>query len=335
MQGALASTAAWFRRSFERGAGNALAGASHGIHGYIDWLARQIDPRTADEDVLERVHGEPFGVFRKDAVAAKLTATAPGANGVLVAAGTAWTRSDGARYTVDASVTVTGGTATVALTADVAGAAQNCDNGTALDIESPIAGLNGTATIASTTRAGTDRETPSDYLARILERRQSPTRGGARGDYVDWVLEVAGVTRAWEFPRRAGAGTVTVFAVNDADDPITLGSPKLTEIATYLDQPGRQPTTVDVFVLTPSLFEVDTNIELTPDTPEVRAAVLAELAALYRRIGTPEGQTIPLSQIDEAISIAAGEVSHVRNLPNADVVTAFGELPVVGAAVWS
>ncbi len=340
IQGALAGTAAFFRRSFERAVANALAGASHHIHGHLDWLSRQLDPRQADEDILETVHGEPYGVFRKEAVAAKLTAEAPGTNGVLVSAGTVWLRSDGARYTVDSSVTVTGGVATMALTAEEAGDAGNCDDGVELEIESPIAGLDGTAEVTDTTTEGSDRESADDYLTRILERRQSPPRGGAPGDYVDWVLEVPGVTRAWEFPRQEGAGTVSVYAVNDDDDPITLSGAKITEIEEYLNQPGRQPSTVDVLVYTPLLQQVNTNITLTIENgavlSEVRAAIEAELTALYRRIGTPGGMTIPLSQISEAISNAAGESSHVLVAPAADVVVPFGSLPVIDSTpTWS
>lgn len=336
IQGALGGTAAFFRRSAERAIAGALAGTSHQLHGHLAWVARQLDPRTADEDILESVHGEPYGVYRKDAVAAQLTVSAPGSNGVLVPADTVWLRSDGVRYTTDDAVTVASGVAVLALTAEVADDAGNCEDGTELEIESPIVGLDGTATVTATTTEGTDRETADDYLVRVLERRQTPPRGGAPGDYVDWVLEVAGVTRAWEYPRQEGAGTVTVYAVNDADDPITLSGGKITEIEEHLEQPGYAPSTVAVYVYTPTLQEIPTDIELTPDDTDVRAAVQAELAALYTRVGTPGGVTIELSQISEAISIAAGEVSHVLNAPLADVVIPFGSLPVVDSSpTWS
>lgn len=340
IQGALRGTAAFFRRSAERAIAGALAGASHQLHGHMAWIARQLDPRTADEDILESVHGEPYGVYRKDAVAAQLMAEAPGTNGVLVPAGTVWSRSDGARYMTDAAVTVASGIAVLSLTAETAGDAANCADGTELDIESPIVGLEGTAMVAATVKDGSDRETPDDYLVRVLERRQTPPRGGAPGDYVDWVLEVPGVTRAWEFPQHEGAGTVTVYAVNDADDPITLSAAKIAEIEDYLDEPGRQPSTVDVYVFTPTLQEVQTEIVLTvesgADVGTVQAAVQAELAALYDRIGTPGGMTIPLSQIHEAISLAVGEESHILIVPSADVAVPFGSLPVVDSTpVWS
>ncbi len=323
-------TAGFYRRSVERALNGAIAGTSHQLHGHLAWIALQLDPRSADDDMVERIHGEPYGVYKKAAEFTQLTFEAAGSNGTTVDIGTVWVRSDGARYTTDASVVVSGGIATLALTAEEAGDSYNCEDGDELELESPIVGMTGTGEVTATTNEGTDRETAEDYLVRVLARHQTPPRGGAEGDYVEWALEVAGITRAWEFPRQEGAGTVTVYVVNDEADPITVSGGKLTEVADYIDEPGRQPSTADVYVYTPTLVEVDVTVALTPNTLAVQQAVEAELVALFERIGTPGGMTVSLSQIDEAISIAAGETSHVMTVPAADVVVPFGSLPVLG-----
>jgi uncharacterized phage protein gp47/JayE len=332
VQGALSGTAAFFRRSFERAVTGALAGASHHLHGHLAWLTLQINPRTADPDIVETVHGEPFGVFKKDAEFTKLTVSAPGANGTTVTIGTVWLRSDDVRYTTDATVVVSGGAAVLALTAEIAGDDANCEDGVVLELESPIAGMTGTATVTSTTQEGTDLETPEEYLARVIARHQTPPRGGAQGDYETWALEVAGITRAWEFPRTPKLGQVTVYVVNDDDSPITVSGGKLDEVVDYISQPGRKPSTGDVFAYTPTLAPVDFTISGIP--VEVRDAVTAELAALLARVGTPAGMTIALSQIDEAISIAPGESDHELVAPVAAVAVPFGSLPVIGTITW-
>jgi uncharacterized phage protein gp47/JayE len=330
IQGALEGTAAFFRRSFERGMQEALTGASHHLHGHLDWNARQLDPRTADEDNLEKIHGEPFGVFRKAATKTQFTLTATGVDGTLVPALTVWIRSDGARYLVDQDAIVDDGEVVLALTAEQAGAEGNCDNGTELSIDPPLAGLDNEAVVLATTVVSADRESKEDYFERVRERRQRPLRGGAPGDYRTWTLEVPGVTRAWEFPRQEGAGTVSIFAVNDAADPITLSGPKLTEIATYIEQPGRAPSTTELFVYTPTLLDLGIVVSLSPDTTAVENAVKASITDFLRRVATPEGMTVLLSQLNEAISQAAGEVDHELVSPVANVVVPFGSLPTAG-----
>lgn len=336
IQGSLEGTAAFYRLSFERANAGALTGVSHTLHGHLAWIALQADPRTADDDMVETIHGEPFGVYKKDAEFTQLTIEAPGTNGTLVSAGEVWIRSDGTRYTVDDSATVSGGIATLQITAEEAGDSANCDDGTVLELLTPISGMDGDGTVTATTNTGTDLESPEDYLVRVLARRQTPSRGGATGDYVDWTLEVAGVTRAWEYPNLEGLGTVTIYAVNDAADPITLGSPKLTEIEDYLDQPGRKPVTVEVAAFTPTLQHLTLEINISPNTSEVKAAVLAELQAMLAREATPGNSdgsdtAVKLSHINEAISLAADEDDHVVVSPVVDVVVPFGSLPVIEA----
>jgi uncharacterized phage protein gp47/JayE len=338
LQGALSGTAAFFRHSFERASGNALAGVSHGLHAHLDWLARQINPLTADDDIVETVHGAPWGVNKKEAVATRLTIVSTGSstNGTIVPAGTVYTRSDAVAYTVDApGGTVAGGIVSLNITAQIPAAAGNAGNGTILTIGSPIAGLTSTATVTSTLESGSDREDPTVYLGRVVLRRQTPPKGGAEGDYLRWALEVAGVTRGWELPRLEGPGTVTLYLVNDEGIPITLDGSKLTEVATYLDQAGRQPTTVDAFVRTPTLYTIPMSIAISPNTSAVREAVELEIDDFFNRDGTPEGQTITLSQLNEAISIAPGEETHQLTFPTGDLAIPVGSLPVRGVISWS
>jgi uncharacterized phage protein gp47/JayE len=332
---ALDSTAAFFRRSFERGVQMAMAGVSHHLHGHMAWIALQLDPTSADDDMVEKIHGNPWGITKVAAVQAVITVTATGTNGTVVPdTTTSYLRSDGTRFTVTTGDTVAGGTITLTLTADEPGASGNTDAGEVLTIESPIAGLSTTATVATRPTDGADEETPEAYLDRVLQRRRTPPRGGAVGDYEAWLLEVAGITRAWEYPRQEGPGTVTCYVVNDAADPITVSSAKLAECAAHLDTATRQPTTADVYVYTPTLQAVNLTINISPNTAAVQAAITTELEALITRVASPGGTEVLLSAINEAISIAPGETDHAVVSPVADITVPFGSMATLGTVTY-
>jgi len=94
-----------------------------------------------------------------------------------------------------------------------------------------------------------------------------------------------------------------------------------------------RPLMVDVSVFAPIRVVVDFDIRLRPNTPGVQAAVQNELLDLFRRESQP-GQTILLSHINEAISIAAGEVDHTRVSPRENITLAENEIAVLGTITW-
>jgi uncharacterized phage protein gp47/JayE len=332
---ALDSTAAFFRRSFERGVQMAMAGVSHHLHGHMAWIALQLDPTSADDDMVEKLHGNPWGITKIAAVEAVHTITATGTNGTIVPdTTTAYIRSDGTRFVVTTGGTVSGGTVTLTITADEAGAAGNTDVDEVLTIESPIAGLSTTATVASTTTTGADQETPEAYLDRVLQRRRTPPRGGAVGDYEAWLLEVAGITRAWEYPRQEGPGTITCYIVNDEDDPITVSVATIAAAQAHLNTATRQPTTVDCFIYTPTLQPINYTINITPNNAAVQTAITEQLQIMTDRVAHPGGMSVLLSEINEAISVAPGETNHVTVSPAADVVVPFGSMATLGTITF-
>lgn len=89
-----------------------------------------------------------------------------------------------------------------------------------------------------------------------------------------------------------------------------------------------------LYIFPPVAKVVPFHIRLTPDTPEVRYAVIAELRAMFMRDAVPGG-TLDHSRISEAISIATGEYKHVLVNPTDDISLAVTELPVVGDVTWS
>lgn len=305
-----------------------LAGASHTLHGHLDWLSRQVIYDTAEAEILER-WASLRGVDRKPAEFASGTVTAAGAG--VVPQGTIYRRTDGVEFGVTADSVVPGAVPVQAL---VAGAAGNTVAGS-LSLQAPIAGIVSAAAVVSIVN-GSDVEDDASLRNRLRARLREPAHGGSAGDYVQWALEVPGVTRAWVYPTELGLGTVTVRFVRDGDASIIPDAGEVAAVLAHIQQ--LRPVTAQVYVFAPVAVPVNFTIHLTPDSVQTRAAVQASLADLLAREAIPEGGagegTILLSHIREAISVAAGETDHVLSVPAADVVRTVGQMSVMGVITW-
>ena len=239
---------------------------------------------------------------------------------------------------VDNGVTwrfVAAGSAAVsaAVKAVLAGAAGNTSAGVALTLGSPIAGANSTTMVAVTAlTSGTDEETVEELRTRLLERLRNPPHGGNAADYVAWAKEVAGVTRAWCYPRELGIGAVTVRFVRDNDASLIPDAAEVTAVQQYID--GKRPVTADVTVLAPVAVPLNFNIHIEPDTSATRAAVEAELKDLIARSAVPGGTTL-LSQIEVAVGVAEGITNFTIWSPTTDTVRTTGQLTTMGVITWS
>ncbi|MEZ2293103.1 baseplate J/gp47 family protein [Variovorax sp. RCC_210] len=303
-----------------------FAGAMHGLYGYTDWISKQIIWDRCDDDTLERWASMWLQVPRKPAAAATGVATFVLAVGAAVPAGSVVQAFDGVQYQTTADNI--GSTAPVV--ALVAGAAGNRAAGQALSLVSPIAGVQ-TQAIASEISGGSDIESPDSLRARLIARVRTPPDGGSATDYLQWALEVPGVTRAWVAPLEQGAGTVVVRFVRDNDATPIPDAVEVAAVQAHIDP--LRPVTADVYVVAPIADPLNFQITLTPPTVAVKAAVELELRDLLFREAAP-GVTLLVSHIREAISTAAGETDHVLVSPAANVVPAIGHMPVFGSITW-
>jgi uncharacterized phage protein gp47/JayE len=329
----LPGTDAKVRRSNLNILGKLIAGVAHGLYGYIAWAGKQILPFEAEAEELDRHANFWLDEPRKAAFPAKGNVTFSGTNGKEIPQGTVLIRADGIEFETDAEAVISAGTATVAVTAVEAGAAGNTVEATALTVASPIAGVNGnTAVAADGLTQGADIETDDELRIRVLARPKRPPHGGASFDYVNWALEVAGVTRAWCYPLEMGDGTVTVRFVRDNDASIIPDAAEVAAVQAYIEE--RYPVTGHVFVVAPIAAPIDfTFTMITPATQAVKDAVAAELADLINRESEPGG-TILITHIRAAISTAAGEENYVMTAPAADVANATGYMATMGAITW-
>ena len=317
------------------------AGAVHGLYGHLDFLAKQLMPDTAEAAYLERWAGV-WGVRRKVAATATGQVTLHGTAGHTVPAGALLQRSDGARFVVQAAMTLEGASALVGVAAETAGAGGNSQANTALTLVSPLDGIRSPGLVAEGgLTGGADAETDAALLARLLARIQATPQGGAAPDYHRWLMEVPGVTRAYVFPNRMGPGTVgCTFLMDNADYGPIPSADDVQRAADYLEETDdagyaiRRPVTAQVFVFALEPAPLDLVIHLAPDTAAVRAAVEAELKDLIRREAEPEAG-LYLSHVQEAISLAAGEVDHSLISPTNNPQAGAGQIITLGEITWS
>lgn len=331
LESRLPGASASLRRSVVSTLARVHAGVTHGIYGYMDWMAKQIMPDTAEAEHLRR-WASVWKIPCKVAVAATGSITVTGTAGAVIPAGTLLQRADSAEYTTDAEATFATTTATIAVTASLAGADGNAVAGVSLSLVSPIAGVQSQATIASPgITGGVDTEDDDSLRARMLARIRTPPHGGSKADYHDWVLEVPGATRAWIYPEYLGDSTVGITFVCDDLSPVIPAAATVLAVQTHIEEV--RPVTAKIFVFAPVAAPLDLTIRLTPNTTTVQAAVEAELADLLSREAEPAG-TILVSHLREAISLAAGETDHALISPVADVTHTTGQIATLGTITW-
>lgn len=313
----------------------AVVGAvSHGLHGYIEYLSRQLFYDTAEQEYLAR-WASMFISEKVPASAATGTATFIAEFGSAIPADTLLQSLDGVRYKVDADVQVTASPVTVAVSALEAGENGNRSTGQALSLVSPIAGVQPAATVVVMS-GGADIESDEAYKARLAYRIQNPPQGGSKSDYVRWALEVPGVTRAWAYPLELGAGKITIRFVRENDGAGALAIPDSSEVAAvqaYIDT--KAFATATPVVVAPVAAPINFTITgLVPDTTAVRAAVTQELQDMLERESEPGG-TILLSHIRAAISAATSESDYTLTIPTANVTNTTGRISTMGTITWA
>ena len=336
------------RRSFLAIFAKAFGAASHTLHGHIDFgINEKFFPDTGDEATVVR-WGALYNLPRKDPTFAEIIIDVTGTTGGTLPVDQVYVRSDGQEYKVKDEVVIpAGGTVNATIVAQTEGATPNMLAGDKINLQNSLPGIQSEATVVSTTIEGEELEDLELYRQRVLDRLQAPPSGGTVNDFIAFALKVPGVTRAWVLPNFLGVGTVGVTFVEDDEDPIIPDAAKVAEVQTQLllDEPQG---TAGSTAFAPTELKMNPEIQLKPNTSDVRAAVIAELEDLMAREAQVRDASDPdqvglsivfdgkikLSQINEAISIAAGEEDHVLNSPTADFQPISGGLVTLGIPVF-
>lgn len=335
----LSLVGAVLRRSLVYVLSRVIAGASHMLHGHLDWIYRQVFPDTAEDAALVR-QAAIFGVTKTPPTYAYAPLDFTGTvDGTEVPVDTVLVRSDGATYKVvrlgeydDDQATVTSGVGSIMVRADRAGAAYTLGVGTVLAFESPISGVSAEATCNEAGFDGTNEETTEELRQRFLERLRDPPMGGTAADYVAWAKTVPGVTRVWTTPLELGPGTVVVRFVRDNDASPIPDVGEVAQVQAALDELA--PVHASVTAHAPTDAPIAFTIAVVPNTAAVKAAVEAELRDLLRRVAEPGG-TVLVSALRTAIGTAPGLTDYTLTTPSADVTSTANQLRSVGTITWS
>ncbi|MDR5765048.1 baseplate J/gp47 family protein [Caballeronia sp. LZ028] len=360
---ALQGADATLRRTVLKVVGKVQAGMSNLQMGYLDWIAKQAVPFTAEDEYLEG-WAALKKVYRKAATPAQLTASFAGVVGTVLNAGTPVARGDGAEYSTASTATVgVGGSLSVTIVAASAGADGNADPGTTVALGVAVAGLQSSGTITGTVASGADIEDNDDLRTRMLAAYQNTPQGGDLNDYVGWALAVPGVTRAWCAPNGFGAGTVVIYTMWDAAEASHGGFPQGTNGCSQYDKgPGgtprgtvatgdqlivadtivnEQPVTALVYSCAPVANNLTLTLSgLTGTSTSTRAAISAAISDVLFRNGDPRSGTINRSDIESAIASVSGTSGFVITLVQGvvgtttttypgNITSGFGQLPVL------
>jgi uncharacterized phage protein gp47/JayE len=302
---------------------------------YVDWLARQLLPDTAESEWLDR-HGDIWLVNadgstgRKLATQASGSADFAGAQGTLVPTATQLGYATGVAYRTTAQITIGAAPSPAPIQAIDPGSAGNLNQGTPLALQTPVAGITNVTVVML--QGGTDDETDDELRARILKRIREPPMGGSAYDYEQWALAVPGVTRAWCAPQEMGIGTASIrFMMDDlraANDSFPLPE-DVDAVQTYVD--SKRPVTVkQCYVLAPLKQPIEFNIiNLNPDNEAVRGTIQTSIEAMLYQLAAP-GQTIFAAWKYAAVMNAPGVISFDMGSCADDVMPDSGHMAVLG-----
>jgi uncharacterized phage protein gp47/JayE len=300
---------------------------------YIDWLALQLLPDTAETEWLDR-HGDIWLVNadgttgRKLATPAYGTATFTGPYNSTIPVATQMLGSGSIGFETTADIYIGPSLSSDGpIRALDPGSAGNLPAGTGLAVDA-----SGVQAVVVDLDGGTDEETDEELRARVLRRIRMPPQGGAAHDYVAWALAVPGCTRAWCTPNEMGIGTVTVRVMFDELRADNGGFPlpqDLAAVEAYLDT-VRPVAVKDFWVLSPIPQPIDFNLlGLVPYTDSVKAAIEQSILDMLYARAAP-GQTIFAAWKYATVMEAPGVVSFSTADSLDDVMESPGHMAVLG-----
>ncbi|PJG86223.1 baseplate J/gp47 family protein [Conservatibacter flavescens] len=286
---------------------SALASCVSGLYSHQKWIVRQAFPDTADSEYLE-MHASLRKIYRKNANYAAGTAIATGNDGSVIAEGLQILNGEN-YYEVTTEAVIQNGTATLNVRSLATGESQNIIKNTVASFMSAPTGVASEVTLQDI-GGGTDAESDSELLERLLEAIRNPAAGGTKADFVRWAKSVDGVTSAFVYPYRRGSGTVDI-AITSGDG---LPSDEVVAATQAYIETVRPVGAKSVLVIKPVIKTVDFEIEVALDSDvtveEITEEIEAALASYFNSLKPAD--TLVVSQIEAVISDLIGVVD--RNL---------------------
>jgi uncharacterized phage protein gp47/JayE len=338
----LPGTDATLRQNFVAVCAKVLALLSREYELRLAWIYRQLFVSTADDMAILRMHGADYRIYQRPAAAASGLISGLGQAGVTYPAGIRFL-SGGATFVTTAAFTAgAGGAYTASVRAESAGAITNRDAGAVMTLADPslYPSLQQTAQVASLgLGGGADIEDVESLRRRILARKAEPPQGGALADYERFALEVPGVLNAWAYQFTNGVGSIAIYFLFAGRENNIPSAADVAAVQANIDA-KRLIRVDDAVVVAPIPSPVAITIDdLSSDTEEVRAAIAANLNAMFVERTRPGVSSDPFvlsrSWISEAISTAVGEDRHTLLQPASDLVFTDGRIPVLGLITYA
>lgn len=182
------------------------------------------------------------------------------------------------------------------------------------------------------TSGGSDTENDESLRSRLLFRMRNPPKAGTRTDYVAWALEVPGVTRAWCYPLELGPGHVSVRFMTDGLTNTGIPSSVMVErVKNHIE--ALMPVTTILTVVAPNPKSLNMTLDITPDSPEIRAKVESAAQSVIRAEAEPATKVL-LTALNRAVA-SVEEIKSFRIVsPTDDVNAATGEILIPGTITY-
>lgn len=313
-----------------------------GAHQHHRWNGDQLIADTAEFDNL-RLHAASYDIFQRPATRAIGRVLLVGATSTAVPQGLRLRAVSGVTYeTLESAEVGISEEVAVDIQAVDPGAAGNIGAGSVLTLVSPLAGLDPqSATVdADGLAGGEDAESPQSLLDRYIDRKRQVPMGGAEYDYPRWVFEEFPAAHVKTVPltgQNRDIAVGVVVAMGTREEPRVPTPAEIEAIARRLGRinspQGLRPVTADVQVLPAAIQQLPFRLEISPDTPGVRAAAEAAIKAFMAR-EVEIGERLSFSRLSEAISGTPGEDRHFLMEPARDVRPGQTTLLVPGAITW-
>lgn len=242
------------------------------------------------------------------------------------------------------TITLTTDVAKVSIESDETGSEQNQVSGVKMTLSAPIVGVNNSGFVDFLgITGGRSIEEDDPYRERIIAERSGLEALFNVAQIEEVVFLVDGVTRAKVKEITPSPGAITVLFVKD-DNPGSI-IPNASEIAqvknAILEIKPAHTDNSDIVVLAPTPVTVDFNFTaLSPNTPEIKAAINSNLAALFRESVDFEQDVTEdryRGVIATTIDPSSGDIveSFTLSTPSGDVTISSNELAVLGSISYS
>ena len=328
IRAALALTST-IRRSLFTAISDGISAQLYLLYVYADNLFREAHPSDARGERLDK-WGEVVRIPRSTAALARANVVVTGAVGATIPMGSELISAQGFTYIFRRPATIeASGQVTAEIISTQTGADRTLLVGQALSFTTSLAGVQNQVTVpeGGVTVIGSDAESESEYRARITQFFGRTTyQAGGIDDYIAWAVASPLVRYAWVARNFNNVqNQIGVFVLKEDNELLT--AIELAEVQAAIDV--LTPVTARAIVLNPGIEEVPFTISIRENNLAVQQEVRNNLNELFARNRAPRATVnsdrtvntgiIYISQIREAVSLAAGEEDNIIATPTMNI----------------